>query len=115
MDLTRIADYVAFSGTQKPQSSVPGAEVVFVGYGIVAPEFQWDDYKGVDVKGKTIVMLVNDPPVLLSLFPGARLVFALPFRGSVLSIASKDSVLSIGSVGSLGTNAAPAAIGSSMG
>jgi hypothetical protein len=39
------------------------SELCFVGYGVVAPEFDWDDYKGVDVKGKTIVMLVNDPPV----------------------------------------------------
>ena len=37
--------------------------LVFVGYGVDAPEFHWDDYKGVDVKGKTLVMLVNDPPV----------------------------------------------------
>jgi len=37
--------------------------MVFVGYGVVAPEFNWDDYKGLDVKGKTLVMLVNDPPV----------------------------------------------------
>jgi Zn-dependent M28 family amino/carboxypeptidase len=37
--------------------------MVFVGYGIQAPEFQWDDFKGVDVKGKTILMLVNDPPI----------------------------------------------------
>ena len=39
------------------------SELVFVGYGVVAPEFNWDDYKGLDVKGKTLVMLVNDPPV----------------------------------------------------
>ena len=39
------------------------SDVVFVGYGVQAPEFQWDDYKGVDVAGKTVVMLVNDPPV----------------------------------------------------
>jgi Zn-dependent M28 family amino/carboxypeptidase len=42
---------------------VKDSDVVFVGYGIVAPEFGWDDYKGVDVRGKTIVMLINDPPV----------------------------------------------------
>ncbi len=36
-------------------------DVVFVGYGVVAPEYGWDDYAGVDVKGKTVVMLVNDP------------------------------------------------------
>lgn len=39
------------------------SEMVFVGYGIQAPEFAWDDYKGVDVKGKTILMLVNDPQI----------------------------------------------------
>ena len=43
--------------------SVDNSDVVFVGYGVEAPEFDWDDYKGVDVKGKTMVVLVNDPPV----------------------------------------------------
>ena len=43
--------------------SLENSELVFVGYGVVAPEYNWDDYKGVDVKGKTLVMLVNDPPV----------------------------------------------------
>ena len=42
---------------------VDDSDVVFVGYGVVAPEYGWDDYKGVDVRGKTIVMLVNDPAV----------------------------------------------------
>ena len=37
--------------------------MVFVGYGVVAPEYHWDDFKGVDVKGKLIVVLINDPPV----------------------------------------------------
>jgi Zn-dependent M28 family amino/carboxypeptidase len=37
--------------------------LVFVGYGVVAPEFGWDDYKGIDVQGKTLVMLINDPPI----------------------------------------------------
>lgn len=70
VDLTRIDDYVAFSGTQKPQSNIPGAEVVFVGYGIVAPEFQWDDYKDVDVKGKVLLMMNNDPEDDPKLFAG---------------------------------------------
>jgi Zn-dependent M28 family amino/carboxypeptidase len=39
------------------------ADMVFVGYGVVAPEYNWDDYKGMDVRGKVLVMLVNDPPV----------------------------------------------------
>src|SRR6185436_1875365 len=42
---------------------VAGSDVVFVGYGVQAPEYQWDDFKGMDVKGKTLVVLVNDPPV----------------------------------------------------
>src|SRR6185295_15741688 len=46
-----------------PSASLDNSDVVFVGYGVVAPEYNWDDYKGVDVKGKTVVMLVNDPPV----------------------------------------------------
>jgi Zn-dependent M28 family amino/carboxypeptidase len=43
--------------------SVADSELVFVGYGVQAPEYQWDDYKGMDVKGKTLVMLINDPAV----------------------------------------------------
>ena len=41
--------------------SLENSEMVFVGYGIVAPEYGWNDYKGLDVRGKTVVMLVNDP------------------------------------------------------
>lgn len=44
-----------------PTISVEDSDLVFVGYGVVAPEFGWDDYAGLDVKGKTVVMLVNDP------------------------------------------------------
>jgi len=56
-------DYVAVSRRFVPQVQVSNSDMVFVGYGIVAPEYNWDDYKGLDVKGKTIVMLINDPPV----------------------------------------------------
>ena len=58
-----INDYVAFSSRVQPRVEGKDSEVVFVGYGIVAPEFGWDDYKGLDVRGKTVVMLINDPPV----------------------------------------------------
>lgn len=57
------ADYVAVSRRFVPQIDISNSEMVFVGYGIVAPEYGWDDYKGLDVKGKTIVMLINDPPI----------------------------------------------------
>ena len=59
--LKYLDEYVATDQTQHPQSDVD-ADIVFVGYGIEAPEYHWDDYKGVDVKGKVLLMLVNEPP-----------------------------------------------------
>jgi Zn-dependent M28 family amino/carboxypeptidase len=56
-------DVVAWTKHVADSASLGSSELVFVGYGVVAPEYNWDDYKGVDVKGKTLVMLVNDPPV----------------------------------------------------
>ncbi|PYR07059.1 MAG: peptidase M28, partial [Acidobacteria bacterium] len=56
-------DVVAWTKHVAPTASLDGSELVFVGYGVVAPEYNWDDYKGMDVAGKTLVMLVNDPPV----------------------------------------------------
>jgi Zn-dependent M28 family amino/carboxypeptidase len=63
IDLKFPTDYVAVSRRFVPESKVENSDVVFVGYGVVAPEYGWDDYKGVDVRGKTIVMLINDPAV----------------------------------------------------
>jgi len=57
------ADFIANSRHDRKETKVDKSDIVFVGYGVVAPEYGWDDYKGVDVKGKTILMLVNDPPV----------------------------------------------------
>lgn len=54
-------DYVATDETHSPQSQID-APLVYVGYGINAPEYQWDDYKGIDLKGKVLLMLVNEPP-----------------------------------------------------
>jgi len=61
LDLKPLDEYVAYDQTQQPDSKID-AEIVYVGYGIEAPEFNWDDYKGVDVKGKVLLMLVNEPP-----------------------------------------------------
>jgi Zn-dependent M28 family amino/carboxypeptidase len=55
-------DYVAWTKRVTQNASID-AEMIFVGYGVQAPEFNWDDFKGADVKGKVIVVLVNDPPV----------------------------------------------------
>jgi Zn-dependent M28 family amino/carboxypeptidase len=54
-------DYVANDQTHSEKSEID-APLVYVGYGIHAPEYNWDDYKGVDVKGKMLLMLVNEPP-----------------------------------------------------
>jgi len=61
--MENINDFIAFSTRVTPEVGGQDTDVVFVGYGVVAPEYGWDDYKGVDVRGKTVVMLVNDPPV----------------------------------------------------
>ncbi len=61
--MENINDFVGFSTRVTPRVEAKDTDVVFVGYGVVAPEFGWDDYKGVDVRGKTVVMLINDPPV----------------------------------------------------
>src|SRR6202162_2769567 len=63
MELKFADDFVASSARLQPEIKIDNSDLVFVGYGVVAPEYGWDDYKGVDVKGKTILMLVNDPAV----------------------------------------------------
>ena len=63
LSLQPKTDYVAVCRRYVPEVRVENSDLVFVGYGVVAPEYGWDDYKGVDVKGKTIVMLINDPAV----------------------------------------------------
>src|SRR5579864_3526306 len=55
-------DFVAWS-KRVTETSAIDADMIFVGYGVQAPEFQWDDFKGVDVKNKILVVLINDPPV----------------------------------------------------
>ncbi len=54
-------DYVATDQTHSEKSEID-APIVYVGYGINAPEYNWDDYKGADLKGKALLMLVNEPP-----------------------------------------------------
>ncbi|KFL37561.1 M28 family metallopeptidase [Arenimonas donghaensis] len=64
--------------TAQPQVSVDASEMVFVGYGVNAPEVDWNDYEGLDVKGKTVVMLVNDPGFHVGseeLFSGKKMTY----------------------------------------
>jgi Zn-dependent M28 family amino/carboxypeptidase len=60
MRLKPLDDYVAYDQTDHSSDDID-ADIVYVGYGIEAPEYQWDDYKGVDVRGKVLLMLVNEP------------------------------------------------------
>lgn len=70
LDLKLSEEYIAGSGVQSDTGSIKDAGLVFVGYGIEAPEYKWDDFKGVDVKGKVLVMLNNDPDWDPKLFAG---------------------------------------------
>lgn len=54
-------DTILWSQRPDEQLSVKASDMVFVGYGVVAPEYDWNDYKGIDVMGKTVIILVNDP------------------------------------------------------
>jgi Zn-dependent M28 family amino/carboxypeptidase len=56
-------DIVPWTKRVTDSASINNSDMVFVGYGVTAPEYQWDDFKNVDVKGKTIVVLINDPQV----------------------------------------------------
>ena len=53
--------YMAWTKRVVPEARIANSEMVFVGYGVVAPEYGWNDYEGIDVAGKTVVILVNDP------------------------------------------------------
>ena len=96
MDLKVLDQYVAYDQTQQPRSEVD-ADIVYVGYGIEAPEYKWDDYKGVDVKGKVLLMLVNEPPsddVKFFKGTGADLLRALDLqirRGGAQGRSGRDS------------------------
>ena len=67
--------FIAASGVQEAKSTLNNAEVVFVGYGIKAPEHKWDDFKGVNLKGKVLLMLNNDPDWDPKLFEGERRLY----------------------------------------
>ena len=68
------SDFVAGSYRLTPQTAIADSEMVFVGYGIVAPELGWNDYAGIDMKGKTAIILVNDPDYAMTTEDG-------PFKG----------------------------------
>ncbi len=75
LDLKRHDDYVFASGNAQPQVAIEDAEIVFVGYGIEAAEYQWDDFKGADLRGKILLMMNNDPADDPKLFAGKRRLY----------------------------------------
>jgi Zn-dependent M28 family amino/carboxypeptidase len=75
LELKRHDDYVFASGKPQNQATVKDAEIVFVGYGIQAPEYHWDDFKGVDLRGKVLLMMNNDPADDPKLFEGKRRLY----------------------------------------
>jgi Zn-dependent M28 family amino/carboxypeptidase len=73
-----LSDMVVMSNRLDSHVSLNSSDLVFVGYGIVAPEYNWNDYEGVNVQGKTVVILINDPGFLLkdaSLFTGTAMTY----------------------------------------
>ncbi len=75
VDLRYLEDYVAFAGIPEERVRVDDAEVVFVGYGIVAPEYEWDDFQGADLEGKVLLFMNNDPESDPDLFEGRRRMY----------------------------------------
>jgi Zn-dependent M28 family amino/carboxypeptidase len=76
VELKWFDEYMGASGVESTRAGFENADVVFIGYGIEAPEYKWDDFKGTDVRGKVVVMLNNDPDWDDKLFAGkARLYY----------------------------------------
>ena len=75
VDLAWREDYIAVSGRQQESVALADAELVFVGYGIQAPEYRWDDFKGMNLTGKILVMMNNDPDWDPDLFGGKRRLY----------------------------------------
>lgn len=77
-DLKGFDDYVIWTDKTDPAVTLDKADLVFAGYGVVAPEYNWNDYEGLDVKGKVVLVLVNDPGYNAqdsSLFKGSTMTY----------------------------------------
>lgn len=76
--LNAYDDYVIWTDKTDPDISLDNTELVFAGYGVVAPEYNWNDYDGLDVKGKVVMVMVNDPGFWIgdtSLFKGNTMTY----------------------------------------
>ena len=78
MTLQAFDDYVIWTDRTEPTITLNNSEVVFAGYGVVAPEYNWNDYEGIDVKGKVVMVMVNDPGFWVgdtTLFKGREMTY----------------------------------------
>ena len=92
MTLKQWDQFIVGSGVQEPRAELSDAEIVFVGYGIQAPEYDWDDYKGVDLKGKVLLMMNNDPDWDPELFGGETRLWYGRWDYKYLSAARQGAV-----------------------
>ena len=103
MTLQQWDQFIAGSGVQNERAEISNAELVFVGYGIQAPEYDWDDYKGVDLEGKILVMMNNDPDWDPELFGGETRLWYGRWDYKYLSAARQ------GAVGAISIHTTPSA------
>jgi len=88
-------EYMGAGGVQRPEVSIEDAEVVFVGYGIQAPEENWDDFKGEDLHGKVLLVLNDDPDGSPDLFAGERKLYYGRWTYKYESAARQGAVAAI--------------------
>ena len=103
LTLQQWEQFIVGSGIQEDKAAMADAELVFVGYGIRAPEFDWDDYKGVDLNGKVLLMMNNDPDWDPELFGGDTRLWYGRWDYKYLSAAQQ------GAVGAIIIHTAPSA------
>ena len=103
MTLKQWDEFIVGSGVQEERAVIEDAELVFVGYGIQAPEYDWDDYKGVDLTGKVLLMMNNDPDWDPDLFGGETRLWYGRWDYKYLSAARQ------GAVGAIIIHTAPSA------
>jgi len=95
LDLGWWEEYMGGSGKQAAQGSFENAEIVFVGYGIDAPEQEWDDFGGMDLRGKVLLMLNNDPDWDPDLFEGTKRLYYGRWTYKYESAAAQGAVAAI--------------------
>jgi Zn-dependent M28 family amino/carboxypeptidase len=92
MTLKQWDQFIVSSGVQQEKAVVEDAELVFVGYGIQAPEYEWDDFKDADLKGKVLVIMNNDPDWDEELFAGETRLWYGRWDYKYLSAARQGAI-----------------------